>query len=65
MPDGGNRVGTEGPRQYPPYIADDASRRRWDLCIVMVMRTFEEPEHSPTVWQATRALYFSDLPPDT
>ena len=51
-------------RQYPPYVADEVSRRRWDLWIEVAMHSFNEAEHSETVWQATRALYFSDIPTD-
>ncbi len=53
-----------GERQYPPYIRDDGERRRWDLCIVVAMQSFDEDQETAAVWQATRALYFSDIPTD-
>lgn len=57
-------VPRNGDRQYPPYIRDDGERRRWDLCIVVAMQSFDEDEESAAVWQATRSLYLSDIPTD-
>jgi hypothetical protein len=51
-------------RPYPPYVHDAAARRRWNLCVTVAAKSLDEPQHTANVWQATRILYWSDLPAD-
>jgi hypothetical protein len=49
---------------YPPYVASEEERRRWDLCAALAEQLFADPEDGSArdVWLATRSLYRSDIP---
>lgn len=50
--------------RYPPYVTTEEHRRRWDLSVAAACQALQLPEHTGEVWQATRALYWSDIPTD-
>lgn len=43
---------------YPPYVATEEERRRWNLALGVARLLFDT---APDVWQATRAIYRSPI----
>jgi hypothetical protein len=49
--------------QYPPYVVGPEERRRWWLAEWIAAELYGDLDPA-LVWQATRAIYRSEMPTD-
>jgi hypothetical protein len=48
-------------RIYPPFIANAADRKRWNLAEQVTREVFGPETPAEAIWLATRALFRSDI----
>jgi hypothetical protein len=49
------------PERYPPFVASEEERRRWDVAAAIARLLFGDVDEA-SVWYATRAYYRAPWP---